>query len=96
MTMTTIPTYAEAMAGRRATEEEKESRPVPLPSGISMLETMHTASAEQSAVWLKKLQAAAVANDDIFAVLMEATKHCSLGQLNAAMFEVGGQYRRNM
>jgi len=96
MTMTTIPTYAEAMAGRRATEEEKESRPVPLPSGISMLETMHTASAEQSAVWLKKLQAAAVANDDIFAVLMEATKYCSLGQLTAAMFEVGGQYRRNM
>ena len=31
-----------------------------------------------------------------FAVLMEATKYCSLGQLTAAMFEVGGQYRRNM
>ena len=74
-----------------------------------MLETLHAASAEQSAVWLNKLQAAAVANDDIFAVLMEATKVCSLGQLNAAMlsgsarspaslavFEVGGRYRRNM
>jgi len=31
-----------------------------------------------------------------FAVLIEATKHCSLGQLTAAMFEVGGQYRRNI
>jgi len=96
MTMTTIPTYAEAIAGRRATGEEKESGPDPRSSGISMLETLHTASAEQSAVWLKKLQEAAVANDNMFSVLMEATKVCSLGQLTAAMFEVGGQYRRNM
>ncbi len=35
-------------------------------------------------------------NENMFAVLMEATKYCSLGQLTAAMFEVGGQYRRNM
>ena len=35
-------------------------------------------------------------NEDMFAVLMEACKYCSLGQLTAAMFEVGGQYRRNM
>jgi len=78
--MSTIPTYAEPMAGKRATEEEKESIPISLPSGISILETMHTASAEQSAVWLKKLQAAAaaVANENMFGVLM------------AAMFEVGG------
>lgn len=34
--------------------------------------------------------------ENMFAVLMEATKYCSLGQLTAAMFEVGGQYRRNM
>ena len=32
----------------------------------------------------------------VFAVLMEATKYCSLGQLTAAMFEVGGQYRTKM
>jgi len=95
MTMSTNPNYAEAMAGRHATEEEKESGPVLQPSGISMLETLHTASAEQSAVWLNKLQAA-VANENMFAVLMEATKCCSLGQLTEAMFEVGGQYRRNM
>lgn len=39
---------------------------------------------------------AAVKNENMFEVLMEATKYCSLGQLTAAMFEVGGQYRRNM
>jgi len=94
--MSTTSTYARASAGMRATEEEKESGPDPRSSGISMLETLHAASAEQSAVWLKKLQPAVVANDDIFAVLMEATKYCSLGQLTEAMFEVGGQYRRNM
>jgi hypothetical protein len=42
------------------------------------------------------LQQAAIKNENMFAVLMEATKYCSLGQLTAAMFEVGGQYRRNM
>ena len=39
---------------------------------------------------------AAIRNENMFEVLMEATKYCSLGQLTAAMFEVGGQYRRNM
>ena len=37
-----------------------------------------------------------IRNENKYAVLMEATKYCSLGQLTAAMFEVGGQYRRNM
>jgi len=49
--------------------------------------------------YLKKkglVQAAAIGNENMFAVLMEATKYCSLGQLTEAMFEVGGQYRRNM
>ena len=36
------------------------------------------------------------AHENMFEVLMEATKYCSLGQLTEAMFEVGGQYRRNM
>ena len=73
----------------RATEEEKEYQ-------ITMLESLHQARAEQSAAALKQLQAAAVKNANMFAVLMEATKYCSLGQLTEAMFEVGGQYRRNM
>lgn len=42
------------------------------------------------------LQQAAIKNESMFAVLMEACKYCSLGQLTQAMFEVGGQYRRNM
>ncbi len=45
---------------------------------------------------LRKHQKAAIRNKNMFSVLMEATKYCSLGQLTAAMFEVGGQYRRNM
>jgi len=73
----------------RATEEEKEYQ-------ITMLDSLHQARAEQSAAALKKLQAAAVKNENMFDVLMEATKCCSLGQLTEAMFEVGGQYRRNM
>jgi methylmalonyl-CoA mutase len=91
-----IPACAEAAAGRRATEEEKDSRLVPVNAGITMLESLHQARAEQSAAVLKQLQAAAVKNENMFDVLMEATKCCSLGQLTEAMFEVGGQYRRNM
>ena len=45
---------------------------------------------------IKDLQQAAIRNENMFEVLMEATKYCSLGQLTEAMFEVGGQYRRNM
>jgi methylmalonyl-CoA mutase len=42
------------------------------------------------------LQKAAIENDNLFEALMEAVKHCSLGQITQALFEVGGQYRRNM
>jgi len=42
------------------------------------------------------LQLAALHNENIFAALMEAVKSCSLGQITEALFEVGGQYRRNM
>jgi methylmalonyl-CoA mutase len=45
---------------------------------------------------LSILQDAAVKNQNLFEKLMEATKVCSLGQITAALFEVGGQYRRNM
>jgi methylmalonyl-CoA mutase len=45
---------------------------------------------------LAKIQEAAIANRNMFEELMEATKVCSLGQITAALFEVGGQYRRNM
>jgi methylmalonyl-CoA mutase len=42
------------------------------------------------------LQQAAIRNENMFEILMEATKYCSLGQLTAAMFEVGRQCRNNM
>jgi methylmalonyl-CoA mutase len=45
---------------------------------------------------LQRVQEAAVQNQNIFEALMEACKVCSLGQITSALFEVGGQYRRNM
>jgi methylmalonyl-CoA mutase len=45
---------------------------------------------------LSDLQDAAIKNENLFAQLMEATKICSLGQITSALFQVGGQYRRNM
>lgn len=73
----------------RATEEEKQYQ-------ISMLENLHKSKKEQSKTALKKLQQTAIQNANMFIELMEATKHCSLGQITDALFEVGGQYRRNM
>ena len=73
----------------RATEEEKEAQ-------IATVENLKTAYAEEGARALRQLQEAAIRNENMFTVLMEATKYCSLGQLTEAMFEVGGQYRRNM
>ncbi|MCO5275217.1 MAG: methylmalonyl-CoA mutase family protein [Flavobacteriales bacterium] len=73
----------------RATEEEKEAQ-------IRTVENLQQAYAAESKKALRDLQEAAIKNENMFAVLMEATKYCSLGQLTAAMFEVGGQYRRNM
>ena len=45
---------------------------------------------------IEKIQQAAIQNENIFEQLMEAAKVCSLGQITSALFEVGGQYRRNM
>src|SRR5690606_21393643 len=73
----------------RATTEEKEFQ-------IKMLENLHTALEEAGARNLREVQTAAIQNQNIFNVLMEACKYCSLGQITNALFEVGGQYRRNM
>ncbi len=98
-----IPVCPEAPAGRRASEEEKECRPVPTKGGIRTVENpantgqvVQQAYAEEGKAALRKLQEAAIKNENMFEVLMEATKYCSLMQLTEAMFEVGGQYRRNM
>jgi methylmalonyl-CoA mutase len=73
----------------RATEAEKEAQ-------IETVENLKKAYTDEAAKSLRDLQQAAIRNENMFAVLMEATKYCSLGQLTEAMFEVGGQYRRNM
>ena len=73
----------------RATEEEKQYQ-------IDMLTLLHQRNAVQAPVRLKQLQQIAVANGNLFAELMETVKYCSLGQITNALFEVGGQYRRNM
>jgi methylmalonyl-CoA mutase len=73
----------------RATEEEKEEQ-------IQTLRNLHAAGAEQGPSVLRRLQALAVRNENIFEGLMEAVKTCSLGQITHALYAVGGQYRRNM
>ncbi len=73
----------------RATTEEKEYQ-------ISMLKNLHASREEHSKVALSRLQDTAIRNGNVFTELMEAVKVCSLGQITEALFEVGGQYRRNM
>ncbi len=73
----------------RATKDEKEQQ-------IKNLQGLHERNEETAANWIAKLQEAAIHNENIFDVLMEAVKFCSLGQITSALFEVGGQYRRNM
>lgn len=73
----------------RATTEEKEYQ-------ISMLENLHNAVEKKADEYIAKVQSAAVQNENMFEQLMEATKYCSLGQITQALFEVGGEYRRNM
>ena len=73
----------------RATTEEKEYQ-------ITMLTELEKTNSENKAKLLKDLQIAAVQNKNLFEQLMEVTKYCSLGQITNSLFEVGGQYRRNM
>ena len=73
----------------RATEEEKQYQ-------IDMLNNLHQTNGDKVNQYLSDLQDAAIKNENLFAQLMEATKICSLGQITSALFQVGGQYRRNM
>ncbi|MEQ8627295.1 methylmalonyl-CoA mutase family protein [Ekhidna sp.] len=73
----------------RATKDEKEQQ-------ITNLNALKEGNETKAEEMLKKLQETALHNENTFATLMEATKYCSLGQITHAMFEVGGQYRRNM
>ena len=73
----------------RSTEEEKRHQ-------IDNLRAFQADHAAQAPEALKRLQEAAESGGNIFAELMEAVKAASLGQISAALYEVGGQYRRNM
>ncbi len=73
----------------RSTEEEKEF-------AISSLNAFHARNEQAAAAALAELQKVAVEHGNIFEALMEAAKVCSLGQISEALYQVGGQYRRNM
>ena len=73
---------------RRGSEEEKQSQ-------IRRLREFKALHEAESTEALKRLQQVALTDGNIFEELMEAVKTCSLGQITQALFEVGGQYRRN-
>jgi isobutyryl-CoA mutase len=73
----------------RSTDEEKQSQ-------LKRLDDFHARHAAESPAMLQRLQQAVINNANVFEVLMDAVRVCSLGQITNALFEVGGQYRRNM
>ncbi|MBI2959485.1 MAG: cobalamin B12-binding domain-containing protein [Betaproteobacteria bacterium] len=73
----------------RSTEEEKQSQ-------LRRLADFHARHAAESGPTLERLKQVVIADENVFAVLMDAVRCCSLGQITHALFEVGGQYRRNM
>jgi methylmalonyl-CoA mutase len=73
----------------RATEEEKASQ-------LRRVREFQAAHASEAEAALSRLKEAATAGDNVFAVLMDAARVCTLGQVTEAFFEVGGQYRRNV
>ena len=73
----------------RSSEEEKQGQV----TGVRDFQARH---AQESAKALERLQAVAAGRGNVFAELMETVKVCSLGQISRALYEVGGQYRRNV
>jgi len=73
----------------RATEEEKRSQ-------LDRVEEFRETHREDAQAALVRLKESAMAHENVFAVLMDAARVCSLGQITEAFFEVGGQYRRNV
>ncbi|MER7421869.1 fused isobutyryl-CoA mutase/GTPase IcmF [Nonomuraea rubra] len=73
----------------RGTEEEKQSQ-------LRRLRDFHERNRSEAPAQLARLREAAMSDGNAFAVLMEAARHCSLGQITDALFEAGGQYRRNV
>jgi methylmalonyl-CoA mutase len=73
----------------RSTEDEKQSQ-------LKRLRDFQSRNAEQAPLWLAKLKQTVIENGNVFAVLMDAVRYCSLGQIADALYQVGGQYRRSM
>ena len=73
----------------RSTDEEKQNQ-------LKRLADFHAVHAGEAPAMLQRLQQAVIENQNVFEVLMDAVRVCSLGQITNALFEVGGQYRRNM
>jgi len=73
----------------RSTKEEKEQQ-------IANLHAFWKRNELKSEEALERLKEVAVSEGNLFSELMETVKHCSLGQITHALYEVGGQYRRNM
>ncbi len=73
----------------RSTEEEKEGQ-------IARLEAFQARHAGEAPAMLERLRQAVIRDENVFEVLMDAVRCCSLGQITDALFEVGGRYRRNM
>ena len=74
---------------QRSTEEEKQSQ-------LARLADFHARHADEAPAMLRRLQQTVIDNGNVFEVLIDAVRVCSLGQITDALFEVGGQYRRNM
>ncbi|HET9385414.1 MAG TPA: methylmalonyl-CoA mutase family protein, partial [Gemmatimonadales bacterium] len=73
----------------RSTEDEKQSQ-------LRRLREFQRRNAEARPAILDRLRQAAIRDENVFTVLMDAVRVCSLGQITHALFEVGGQYRRSM
>lgn len=79
----------DVLALARSTDEEKQSQ-------LTRLRAFQATHANERDAMLDRLRQAAIAGNNIFAVLMDAVRCCTLGEITTALFEVGGKYRRNV
>ncbi len=83
------PAPAGALQLARSSEQQKQSQ-------LRRLRDFQARHVDEAPRALQRLRDAVIAGDNVFDVLMDAVRSCSLGQISNALFEVGGQYRRNM
>jgi methylmalonyl-CoA mutase len=82
-------TAEKEVALARSSEQEKQSQ-------LERLRDFHARNAAQCPGWLDRLQQAVIDDGNVFEALMGAVRHCSLGQISNALYDVGGRYRRSM